>query len=386
MQYNKTILEQMLQLFPRLAFQKIVDSYNGDSGVRTLKCWDQFVTMLFSQLSEQDSLRETVFSIGSHERKLYHLGTKKIKRSTLSDANNKRDSKIYEELFFQMYDRVQRFAPKFKLGLKKKFFILDSTTVPLCLKLFPWAKFRKNKAAVKLSTLLDAKGALPRFINVSSGKTHDNTGSKNIPIPGDSYLVMDKAYLSLKQLNLYNHNNIRFVSRMRSDMSLKVVKKNPVEKGGPVRSDQLVTFLVPKSHNFYPNPLRRIRYYDTKKKREFIFLTNDFRLSAQTVADIYKSRWDIELFFKTIKQNLKIKRFMGYSPNAVRIQIFVAMIAYLLISLIKFLQKSAWSVQKIFRLVRTNLFERKDISTLFTGVFKYPLPMKDVSQLALFKI
>jgi hypothetical protein len=164
-----------------------------------------------------------------------------------------------------MYERVQRFAPKFKLGLKKKFFILDSTTIPLCLKMFPWAKFRKNKAAVKLNTLLDAKGSLPRFVNVTKGKTHDNKASKDIPIPNDSYLVMDKAYLGLKQLNLYNHNKIRFVSRMRSDMSMKVEKNNPVKKGGPVRSDQLVTFLVPRSHNLYPNPLRRIRYYDTDK-------------------------------------------------------------------------------------------------------------------------
>jgi hypothetical protein len=385
MQYNKTILEQMLQLFPRLAFQKTVDSYNGDSRVRTLKCWDQFVAMLFSQLSEQDSLRETVFSIGSHESKLYHLGTKRIKRSTLSDANNKRDSRIYEELFYQMYERVQRFAPKFKLGLKKKFFILDSTTIPLCLKLFPWAKFRKTKAAVKLSTLLDAKGSLPCFVNITKGKTHDNKASKEIPVPKDSYIVMDKGYLCLKQLNLHNHNKIRFITRMRSDMSMKVDKQNPVKKGSPILSDDIVTLLVPRSYNDYPQPLRRICYYSAERKREFVFLTNDFNLSAQTVADIYKSRWDIELFFKTIKQNLKIKRFIGYSLNAVRIQVFVAMIAYLLISLVKFLQRSTWSVQKIFRLIRINLFERKNISTLFTGVFKEPLTIKDVSQLALFK-
>jgi putative transposase len=285
-----------------------------------------------------------------------------------------------------MYERVQQFAPKFKLRLKKKFFILDSTTIPLCLKMFPWARFRKNKAAVKLSTLLDAKGALPRFVNVTKGKTQDNKASKDIPIPNDSYLVMDKAYLGLKQPNLYNHNQICFINRMRSDMSMKIEKSNPVKKGGPVRSDQLVTLLVPRSHSLYPNPLRRIRYYDTDKKREFVFLTNDFHLSAQTVANIYKSSWDIELFFKTIKQNLKIKRFMVYRPNAVRIQVFTAMITYLLISLIKFLQKSAWSIQKIFRLIRTNLFERKDISTPFTGVFKDPLLIKNVSLLALFKV
>jgi hypothetical protein len=342
--------------------------------------------MLFSQLSEQDSLRETVFSIGSHERKLYHLGTKKIKRSTLSDANNKRNSKIYEDLFHQMYERVSQFAPKFKLRLRKKFFILDSSTIPLCLKLFPWAKFRKTKAAVKLNTLLDAKGSLPYFVNVSKGKTHDNKASKEIPVPKDSYLVMDKGYLCLKRLNLHNHNKIRFITRMRSDMSMKVEKRNPVKNGGQVRSDDIVTLLVPRSHNDYPQPLRRICYYSAERKREFVFLTNDFSLAAQTVANIYKSRWDIELFFKTIKQNLKIKRFIGYSLNAVRIQVFVAMIAYLLVSLIKFLQRSAWSVQKIFRLIRINLFERKNISTLFTGVFKEPLLIKDVSQLALFEI
>jgi hypothetical protein len=386
MRYNKTILEQMLQLFPRLSFQKVVDTYKGDSRVRTLSCWDQFIAMLFSQLSEQDSLRETVFSMGSHERKLYHMGTKRIKRSTLSDANNKRDSRIYEDIFQQLYERVNQFAPKFKLGLKKKFFILDSTTIPLCLKLFPWAKFRKNKAAVKLNTLLDAKGSLPRFINVTSGKTHDNRASKDIPIPNDSYLVMDKGYLGLGQLNLYNNRRIRFVIRMREDMQMKMTKRFPVKKGGPVRSDQLGTFLVYRSSRLYPKPIRRIRYWDEEKKREFIFLTNDFHLSAQTVADIYKSRWDIELFFKTIKQNLKIKRFMGYSPNAVRIQVFIAMIAYLLISLIKFLQRSAWSVQKIFRLIRINLFERRCISTLFTMQLKDPLPKEYESQLSLFKV
>jgi hypothetical protein len=344
------------------------------------------VAILFSQLSEQDSLRETVFYVESQERKLYHLGIKKEKRSTLSDAKNKRDSRIYEDLFFQMYERVQRFTPKFKLGLKKKFFILNSTTIPLCLKIFPWAKFPKNKGAVKLNTLLDAKRSLPRFINVTKVKTHDNKASQDMPIPNDSYLVMDKAYLGLKQLNLYNHNKIRFVSRMRSDMSLKVEKNNPVKKGGPVRSDQLVSFIVPKSHNLYPNPLRRIRYYDTKKKREFIFLMNDFHLFAQTVANIYKSRRDIELFFKMIKQNLKIKRFIGYSLNAIRIQVFIAVITFLLISLIKFLQKSTWSIQKIFRLICTNLFELKKISTLFNGVFKDLLPIENELKLALFKV
>jgi hypothetical protein len=354
MKYHTTILRQMLTLFSRLQFQNIVNQYNGDHRSRSLKCWDQFIYILFGQLSSRDSLRNTVETFNTHFRKHYHLGTTQVSRSTLSDANNKRDYRIYQDLYFLTLKRVQSVAPKYKLKLNGKFYILDSTTIDLCLRLFPWARFRKNKGAVKLHTLLDTDGPLPEFLEITDGKVHDSTVAKTLNIPPGSYLAIDRAYHDFKQYNTYNNNNIRFVTRKKTNAKYAVLESLKVDGNDGIISDQIVEFTSYQTHKKYPEPLRIIRFWDSESDKELEFLTNDFELDAMTISQIYKARWDIELFFKTIKQNLKIKRFIGNSPNAVWTQVWIALIAYLLVSYLKFIYRVDLSVQKIFQRIQVN--------------------------------
>jgi putative transposase len=299
--------------------------------------------------------------MSSQQRKFYHLGTKGLCRSTLSDANNKRDWRIYRDLFFKILERVQGVAPKYKLKLNRKFYILDSTTIDLCLKLFPWARFRKTKAAVKIHALIQADGALPTFLQITDGKVHDTTVAKEVPIPKGSYLAIDRAYHDFNQYKSYNDNKIRFVTRKKTNAKYAIVKSHQVDTSTGLLSDETVEFTGYQTHKKYPYPLRIIRYWDSETEKELEFLTNDFKLDAFTITQIYKARWEIELFFKTIKQNLKIKRFIGNSPNAVWTQIWIAMIAYLLVSYLKFIHKSKYSIQKLFHRIQINLFERKPL-------------------------
>jgi putative transposase len=357
----------MLQLFSRLDFQNIVDQYKGDYRIRTLKCWDQFIYLLFGQFSKRDSLRDTVDTMNTQQRKFYHLGTKELCRSTLSDANNNRDYRIYQDLFFKILRRVQGVAPKYKLKLNRKFYILDSTTIDLCLKLFPWARFRKTKAAVKLHTLMQADGSLPTFLKITDGKVHDTTVAREVPIPKGSYLAIDRAYHNFEQYKFYNDNNIRFVTRKKTNAKYVILKSHQVDPSTGVLSDEIVEFTGYYTHKKCPHPLRIIRYWDSETEKELEFLTNDFELDYLTITQIYKARWEIELFFKTIKQNLKIKRFIGNSPNAVWTQIWIAMITYLLVSYLKFIYKSKYSIQKLFHRIQINLFERKPLTEVIVN-------------------
>jgi IS4 transposase len=384
MKYHNTILRQMLTLFSRLQFQNIVNQYSGDHRSRSLKCWDQFMFMLFGQLSSRDSLRNTVETFNTHFRKHYHLGTTQVSRSTLSDANNKRDYHIYHDLYFLALRRVQSVAPKHRLKLNRKFYILDSTTIDLCLKLFPWARFRQNKGAVKLHTLLDTDGPLPEFLQITDGKVHDSTVAKTLTIPPGSYLAIDRAYHNFEQYNVYNNNNIRFVTRKKTNAKYTVVESLKADSTKGVISDAIVEFTGYQTHKKYPKPLRIIRFFDSESEKELEFLTNDFELDAITITEIYKARWDIELFFKTIKQNLKIKRFIGNSPNAVWIQVWIALIAYLLVSYLKFVNRINLSVQKLFQRIQVNLFERKPLNEIVQNIKYKPPNSVDNNQFALF--
>lgn len=374
----------MLQLFSRLEFQNLVDQYNGDHRTRNLKCWDQFLFLLFGQFSKRHSLRETVDTMNSQHRKFYHLGTAPVCRSTLSDANNRRDYRIYQDLYFNILGRVQKVAPKYKLKLNRKFYILDSTTIDLCLKLFPWAKFRKTKAAVKLHTLMQADGFLPTFLRITDGKVHDATVAKEVDIPEGSYLAIDRAYHDFNQYNSYNDNNIRFVTRKKTNAKFIVIKSHPVDECKGVLSDHIIEFTGFYTHKKYPHPLRMIRYYDKETKKELAFLSNDFNSDAFTITEVYKARWEIELFFKTIKQNLKIKRFIGNSPNAVWTQIWIAMIAYLLVSYLKFVHQSKYSIQKLFQRIQINLFERKPLTEILFNLKFIPPNLGNEYQVNLF--
>lgn len=384
MSYFTTILGQMIQLISRLDFEHTVNRYQGDHRIRTFRCWDQFIFMLLAQFSRRESLRETVISINSLWSKLYHLGCSTVQRSTFSDANHKRSYHIYRDLFFILLERTQKIAPQHKLKLKRKLYFLDATTIDLCLKLFPWARFRKTKAGIKVHTLFQADGALPVFLNITDAKTHEAKVASSMPIPTGSYLAIDRGYHDFLQYNRYINNNIRFVTRMKTNAKYTVLQNLPCASGSPVRNDEMIEFTGYITHRKCPHPFRKICYYDEQHKKMITFLTNDFDNDALTITEIYQARWDIELFFKTIKQNLKIKRFFGTTPNAVFTQVWIAMIAYLLISFLKFIHKSKQSIQTIFRILQMNIFERRSINDLIKYQSIKPPPVKLENQFCFF--
>jgi putative transposase len=385
MAYNTTIFGQMIHFISRLDFKSIVNQHKGDHRIRKFSCWDQFVFLLFGQFSKRESLRETVLSINSIQSKLYHLGCKTLKRSTFSDANNKRPYQIYQELFYHLLKRTQKIAPRHKIKLNRKLYILDATTIDLCLTLFPWARFRKNKSAIRLHTLMQADGSLPVFLNITDGKVHESKAAKLIPIPKGSYLAIDRGYHDFNQYNVYINNNIRFVTRMKTNAKYQVLKADQTNSNSPVISDEIIEFTGYYTHKKCPHPFRKIQYNDKEQNKVITFLTNDLENTAQTIADIYKARWDIELFFKTIKQNLKIKRFFGTTRNAVMTQIWIAMIAYLMISFFKFLHKTKLSIQQLFRIIQLNIFERKSLKDLIVNKIIKPPGSEFERQFCLFK-
>ena len=378
MSYNKTIFRQMLQISTRLEFQNIVKKHKGDHRVRKLNCWSQFIHLLFAQLGGRNSLRDTVDGSASQSEKLYHLGCVPACRSTLAVANNKRPYQMYRDLFFKLLGRTQRIAPKYKLNLPKKLYIMDSTTIDLCLRLFPWARFRKTKGAVRLHTLMQADGLLPTFLIVTDGKVHDAKVAKKLVVESGSFIVFDRGYHDFRLYKHYTDNKIRFVTKMKTNARYETVSVKKTGKKIGVLSDETIRFTVYNTRKKYPSLLRKITFYDEETKKTHVFLSNEFDLDAVTIAAIYKARWEIELFFKTIKQNLKIKRFMGTSKNAVLTQVWTAMIAYLLVSYQKFTHKSQHSIQKLVRIIQINLFERKPLIELikYAG-FKPPDPVPD---------
>jgi putative transposase len=321
--------------------------------------------MLISHFSNRDSLRETITATHTLAQKLYHLGTNTLCRSTLSDANNRRSSEIYRDLFYCTLEKVQRVAPKYKLKLPRKLFVMDSTTIDLCLKLFPWARFRRTKAAVKLHTVMQVDGLLPTFLHLTDGRVNDCMAARQFRLPPGSFVVFDRGYIDFMLFKSMNDRNIRFVTRKTPNIKVTTRQSCTVDTSTGVTSDEIIEFSHPRSKKKYPDVLRVIHYHDCERGKTLSFLTNDFELDAKTIADIYKARWEIELFFKTIKQNLKIKRFLGTSRNAVMIQVWIAMIAYLLTSYYKFQFQTKASIQTIIRIMQINLFERKSLKELY---------------------
>jgi putative transposase len=385
MAYNTTIFGQMVHFISRLDFKSIVNHYKGDFKIRTLSCWDQLIFQLLAQFSNRESLRETVFSINSLHSKLYHLGCKTVRRSTFSDANTKRSYHIYRDLFFHLLERTQKIAPRHRIKINRKLFFMDATLIDLCLSLFPWARFRKTKSAIKLHTLLQADGSLPVFLYISDGKVHETKVAVSMPIPKGSYLAIDRAYHDFAQYNYYYNNNIRFVTMMKTNARYRVVKKLQPSDKSLIISDHIIEFTGYMTHNKCPHPFRRIKYFDRENNRTFIFLSNDLENDALTIADIYKSRWEIEIFFRNIKQNLKIKRFFGTTPNAVLTQVWIAMISYLMVSFFKFLHKSKLTIKHLFRLFQVNLFERKPLMDLILHKYFKPPGESDNLQMVLFQ-
>jgi len=367
MNKTATVLSQFQSLFSRSKFEKMVIDYKADKNVRTFSTWNLFTVMLFAHLTARRSFRDICTTLKSKGKRWYHLGLETISRNNLSNSLAKRSAEIFEKTFFLLVEKVtaEKSGNSRKFRFKNPLYAIDSTTIGLCLSLFVWASFRSTKAGIKAHTMYDIKNSIPSFIYISNAKMHDHKAMPNIPIKKGDIFALDRGYLCFATLENINKNKAFFVTRTKSNTQYRIVKKLQ-GKGRGVKSDYVIKFTGAKAHE-YPDSLRLVVYICPEDKKKYFFITNNFDLSAKTIADIYKSRWQIELFFKWIKQNVKIKTFFGTSENAVRIQIWTAAITYLLTEYIRFLSKTLFSLSQVFRLIGSNLFERRCLVDLLTA-------------------
>ncbi len=335
---GKTLFAQIMDFLPWSTFYRIVERYNGDYRVRTLHCAEQFRVMAFAQLTYRESLRDIEACLSAQTSKLYHMGIKEpISRSTLADANESRDWRIYADFAQRLISQARKLYADESLGveLSNTVYALDSTTIDLCLSMFPWAPFRSSKAAVKVHTLLDLRGAIPSFIHISDGKVHDmNILDLLIPEPGAFY-IMDRAYTDFARLYTLHQAGSFFVTRAKSNLDARRLYSSTTDRSTGIICDQSIVLNGFYSHRQYPAHIRRIRFKDAETGKNLVFLTNQHSLPALTICSLYKARWQVEIFFKWIKQHLRIKRFYGTSQNAVKTQIWIAVIVYVLIAIIK---------------------------------------------------
>ena len=364
--HHNTVFSQLLKMIPRHEFETLANQHHEGRKLRKMTRWSQFISMALAQLSGRSSLRDVVSNLSAQTTKLYHLGSAPVSRSSLGRVNKKQPCSLYEALFAKLLSRCQGLAPRHGFRFKNKLYSLDASTIDLCLSVFPWAKFRPTKGAVKLHVGLDHDGLLPAFMTITDGKVHDFTAARSLTLPKHSIVVCDRGYTDYAWYNQLNSNGIFFVTRQRKNARYRVTERRSVNKSKGLTSDQTVQLTGTKASRC-PIALRRIGFKDAETGIQYFFLTNNFRLAASTIAAIYKSRWQIELFFKWIKQNLKIKRFLGTSKNAVMTQIWIAACVYLLLAYLKFASKISRSLQQILQLLQLNLFERRDLQTLLRG-------------------
>jgi len=364
MHNGRFIFSELISHLPHKEFQKCVARYDNDSQSRTFSHWDQYLTMAFAQLTYRESLRDIEACLRSVTGKLYHLGIRsKVARTTLADANESRDWRIFAD-FAQVLIRIARplyAADPIGVDLDHSVYALDSTTIDLCLSLFPWAKFRRHKGAVKLHTLLDLHGNIPTFISITSGKVHDVNILDEIAPEAGAFYVMDRGYVDFERLYVFTLSAAFFVVRTKSNVLIQRRYSHPVDQATGVRSDHTVILTAINSVNAYPDQLRRVSYLDLKTRKRFKFLTNNFMLPALTIAQIYKSRWQVELFFKWIKQHLRIKAFYGTSENAVKTQIWVAVSVYVLVAIVRKRLTLEASLYQILQILSVTLFEKTPI-------------------------
>jgi hypothetical protein len=387
MNLGRSVFSQLMDQLPSYEFQKCVARYRGDYQQKKFSCWDQFLCMAFAQLTYRESLRDIEACLRSMSAKLYHMGFRsQVARSTLADANESRDWRIYAD-FAQVLIRIARplyARDPIGVDLNQSLYALDSTTIDLCLTLFPWARFRKHKAAVKMHTLLDLHGNIPTFIRITDGKTHDvNVLDEFLPEPGAFY-VMDRAYVDFERLFVFSLCSSFFVVRTKRNVVLQRRYSHAVDKSTGVRSDQTVILTAIKSAKAYPDPLRRVSYFDAATNKRLKFLTNNFALPALTIARIYKSRWQIELFFKWIKQHLRIKKFYGTSENAVKTQIWIAVSIYVLVAIVRKRLGLQASLYQILQILSVTLFEKTPILRSLQPSDSHENLLDDPNQLILF--
>ena len=367
MSHYNTVFSQLLKLIPRHEFESLAKRHHTGRSFRTASRWSQFVTMSMGQLCGRNSLRDIVENISAQAHRLYHLGSAKLSRSNLSRINEGKPYALYEALFGKLLHRCQKIAPGHDFRFNNALYSLDASTIDLCLSVFPWADFRTTKGAVKLHVGLNHAGYLPEFVTVTEGNRHDVTIGRILKFPKGSIVAIDKGYNDYTWYKQLTEKEISFVTRLKTNAKFRVVCRRDVLKSKALTSDQTIEFTGPQTAKKCPIQLRRIGYRDPETGKRYVFLTNNFKLAAKTIADIYKARWQVELFFKWIKQNLKIKSFVGTSKNAVMTQIWIALCIYLLLAFLKFQSKLKKSMQQILRLLQLNLFEKRDLMALLRG-------------------
>ena len=367
MSHCNTIFAQILKIVPRHEFETLAIKHHSGRSFRTASRWSQFVSLSLAQLSGRVSLRDIAENISIQVHRLYHLGSSKVTRSNLSRINNDKPYELYEALFGKLLHRCKDIAPNHRFRFKNPLYALDASTIDLCLSVFPWADFRSTKGAVKLHVGLNLGGNIPEFATITDGKGGDVTAAKTMNFPKGSIVAVDRGYNDYAWYKQLNDNGIFFVTRLKSNTKYRIVERHAVLKSKGLTSDQTIEFTGKLTAKRCPVQLRRIGYRDPITGRHYLFLTNNFALAAKTIADIYKARWDVELFFKWMKQNLKIKKFIGTSKNAAMTQIWIALCMVLVLAFIKFQSKLKKSMQQMLQVLQINLFEKRDLLALLRG-------------------
>jgi hypothetical protein len=384
------VIAQFLKLLPRYEFQRIANNYRGDYRSKHFKCWDQLACMIFAQIRQESSLRDIDRALNAHAAKLYYIGIQQCPKSTLADANERRDYRIYEEFAKAMMQRARREYANTELAIDvdNAVYALDASIIDLTLSLFPWAKFRKTKGAIKLHAMVDLRGNIPTFLTITDGKVHDVKAAPQVPIEPDGIYVVDRGYVDFSWLWSIQQACAFFVTRLKTSIKWTRVISHPVDKSLGLRCDQEILLSTKRSQELYPIRLRRVSFRDETQERTLVFLTNNFALPAETIAALYKARWEIELFFKWIKQNLRVKAFYGTSPNAVKTQIWIAMIVYLMLAILKERYHLEQSLSQLLHFLEVNLFERKPLISIFQANARGHHPKEETpyKQLRLFDV
>ena len=388
MNSGRTVFSQLMDFLPLHEFRKCVRHCRGEHKVQRFTCFDQFLTMAFAQLTFRESLRDTETCLRAMGHKLYHSGFRgRVSRSTLADANEHRDWRIFEDFAHVLIDiaRPLYAGESFGVELAHAAYVIDSTTIDLCLALFPWARFRKHKAAVKLHTLLDLRGSIPCVIRVTDGKTHDLNFLDSLVFEPGAFYIMDRGYIDFERLYRIHQSRAFFVVRSKGNLAYRRLSHRNVDKWTGLRSDHIIQLTGPLTSQYYPVPLRRVHYFDAESGNRIVVLTNHFELDALTVAQLYKARWSIELFFKWIKHHLRIKAFFGTSPNAVKTQVWIAISVYVLVAIVKKQLVLERPLSEILQILSISLFEKVDMHHALATFGPQNQKNESHNQLLLFK-
>lgn len=369
MNTGKYVFSQLIEILPRRAFDRLVDKYNGNKYVKHFTCWNQLLCMLFGQLTNRDSLRDLSTVINAHSHKSYHLGLgKKVSRSNLAKANENRDFRIYEEYAYLLIDIARKKRSSVDFEIKGKVYAFDSTTIDLCLSVFWWATFKRTKAGIKIHTMYDVATQIPSFIHITSAAYNDMNAMDYIPYETGAYYIFDRAYIDYKRLHIITEHSAYFVVRSKTNLKFRRIYSNKIDRSTGVIYDQIGKLTGRNASKGYPDKLRRVKYFDNETDRVFVFLTKNIELTATEIALLYKQRWMVELFFKWIKQHLKVKSFWGTSENAVRIQIYCAIITYCMVAIAEANLKLDRTTYEVLQILGISLLDKTPIHDLFSNV------------------